>query len=48
LEDRINAVRADKKIKISVVMTRNEVAAVLSLMAGPPQLVAKGFGYHWT
>jgi site-specific recombinase XerD len=34
-------VRADKKINVSVVMTREEVAAVLSLMDGTAQLVAK-------
>jgi len=37
----INAVRADKKVNVPVVMTRDAVAAVLSLMAGTPQLVAK-------
>jgi integron integrase len=41
LEDRINAVRADKKVTVPVVMTRDEVATVLSLMSGTPQLVAK-------
>ena len=41
LEDRINAVHADKKINVPVVMTRDEVATVLSLMEGTPQLVAK-------
>ena len=41
LEDRMNAVRADKKVNVPVVMTRDEVATVLSLMAGTPQLVAK-------
>jgi integron integrase len=41
LEGRINAVRADKKINVPVVMTRDEVAAILSLMEGTPQLVAK-------
>src|SRR5207244_10942908 len=41
LEDRMNAVRADKKVTVPVVMTRDEVATVLSLMAGTPQLVAK-------
>jgi integron integrase len=41
LEGRINAVRADKKINVPVVMTRDEVAAVLVLMDGTPQLVAK-------
>jgi site-specific recombinase XerD len=36
----INAVRADKKITVPVVMTREEVA-VLSLMDGTAQVVAK-------
>jgi integron integrase len=41
LEGRITAVRADKKIHVPVVMTREEVAAVLSLLDGTAQLVAK-------
>jgi integron integrase len=41
MERRIDAVRADKKINVPVVMTREEVASVLSLMDGIPQLVAK-------
>src|SRR5262245_33616949 len=41
LEGSINAVRADKKINVPVVMTRDEVAAVLVLMDRTPQLVAK-------
>jgi integrase len=41
LEDRINAVRADKKVNVPVVMTRDEVATVLSLMEGTPPRVAK-------
>jgi integron integrase len=41
LPDSINAVRAAKKINVPVVMTREEVAAVLSLMDGTTQLVAK-------
>ncbi|MGH8058175.1 MAG: integron integrase [Candidatus Entotheonellia bacterium] len=41
LEGRINAVRADKKINVPVVMTRAEVAAIISLMDGTAQLVAK-------
>ena len=36
LGGRIDAVRADKKLNVPVVMTRDEVAAVLSLMDGPP------------
>jgi integron integrase len=42
LEDRINAIRADKKVNVpAVVMTRDEVATVLALMEGTPQLAAK-------
>lgn len=41
LHGSINAVRADKKINVPVVMTREEVAAVLSLMGGTAQLVVK-------
>ena len=40
LQGSINAVRADKKIIVPVVMTREEVAAVLSLLDGTAQLVA--------
>src|SRR6266516_4071730 len=41
LQGSIDAVRAAKKINVPVVMTREEVAAVLSLMDGTAQLVAK-------
>jgi integron integrase len=41
LSGSINAVRADKKINVPVVMTREEVAAVISLMDGTAQVVAK-------
>ncbi len=41
LQGRIHAVRADKKITVPVVMTREEVAAVISLLDGPAQRVAK-------
>jgi site-specific recombinase XerD len=41
LPGRINAVRADKKISVPVVMTREAVAAVISLMDGTAQVVAK-------
>jgi integron integrase len=41
LQGRINAVRADKKINVPVVMTREEVAAVRSLMDGTAQVAAK-------
>lgn len=41
LDDEINAVRAAKKVNVPVVMTREEVAKVIALMAGTPQLVTK-------
>jgi integrase len=41
LPDRINATRASNKINVPVVMTREEVAAVLALMDGTAQRVAK-------
>jgi integrase len=41
LQGRINAVRASKKINVPVVMTREEVASVISLLDGTAQLVAK-------
>jgi integron integrase len=41
LDGRIDAVRADQKSRVPVVMTREEVGAVLSLMDGTAQLVAK-------
>jgi hypothetical protein len=40
MEGSINAMRADKNINVPVVMVRDEVAAVLSLMNGTVQLVA--------
>lgn len=41
LEGGIDAVRAHRRTTVPVVMTREEVAAVLSLMKGTTQLVAK-------
>lgn len=41
LQGSIDAVRADQKVHVPVVMTREEVAAVLALMDGTAQLVAK-------
>jgi site-specific recombinase XerD len=41
LQGSINAVRADKKLNVPVVMTREEVAAVISLLDGTAQVVAK-------
>jgi integrase len=40
MEGRINAVRADKKITVPVVMTREAVATVISLLDGTAPLVA--------
>ena len=37
LDEAINAVRADKKINVPVVMTREEVAAVISCSTEPPR-----------
>jgi site-specific recombinase XerD len=37
----IDAIRAQKKRNVPVVMTREEVSAVISVMDGTPQLVAK-------
>jgi hypothetical protein len=44
LSGNINAVHADKRGIVPVVMTHQEVAAVLSLMNGTIQLVAKLLG----
>src|SRR5918992_1505209 len=41
LQGSINAVRADRKINVPVVMTREEVAAIISLMDGTAQMVAE-------
>lgn len=41
LNQEISAIRAKGKITIPVVMTREEVTGVLSLMTGTPQLIAK-------
>jgi len=41
LQDSINAVRADKKINVPCVMTRRRSRAVISLMDGTAQVVAK-------
>lgn len=41
MDGSINAVRADRKANVPVLMTREEVAAVISLMNGTPQLVTK-------
>ncbi len=41
LRDEINAVRAPKRLNVPVVMSREEVRAVITLMQGTPQLIAK-------
>lgn len=41
LEGRISAIRAAKKVRVPVVMTREEVATTIALMNSTPQLVAK-------
>lgn len=41
LGEGINAVRSTQKINVPVVMSRDEVAAVLTFMTGVPQLVSK-------
>jgi len=41
LDQEINAVRASRNIKIPVVMTKEEVAQIITLMEGVPQLVVK-------
>jgi integron integrase len=41
MDGSIDAIRADRKVNIPVVMTREEVAGVLTLLNGTPQLVAK-------
>ena len=41
LRDDINAVRAPKRLNVPVVMSREEVRAIITLMQGTPQLIAK-------
>lgn len=41
LDKEINAVRADRKVNVPVVLTREEVSRVLAIMDGVPQLVVK-------
>jgi integron integrase len=41
LDKKINAVRARKKINVPVVMSREEVAKIIALMSGVPQLAVK-------
>jgi len=41
LAGRIDALRAERKVPVPVVLTRDEVASVISLLEGTPQLVVK-------
>jgi integron integrase len=41
LEGKIDALRAERKVPVPVVLTRDEVASVISLLEGTPQLVVK-------
>lgn len=41
LQEEINAVRAARKTNLPVVMTRNEVRSIISIMEGVPQLIVK-------
>lgn len=41
LEGKIDALRAEAKVHVPVVLTREEVASVISLLEGTPQLVVK-------
>lgn len=41
LNETINAVRADRKVNVPVVLTREEVVKVISFMEGVPQLIVK-------
>ncbi len=41
LDEKINAVRADKKVNLPVVLTREEVAKVIPLIGGASQLIVR-------
>jgi hypothetical protein len=41
LDQKIDAVRAERKQNVPVVMTREEVSKVVSLLEGVPQLIVK-------
>jgi site-specific recombinase XerD len=41
LDERIDAVRAERKVNVPVVLTREEVSRVLAVMEGVPQLLVK-------
>ncbi len=44
LNEKIDAVRADRKVNLPVVLTRDEVAKVVALLEGDPQLIVKLLG----
>ena len=41
LDEKINAVRAERKVNLPVVMAREEVARIIPLLQGEPQLIVK-------
>ena len=41
LDELIDAVRAERKVNVPVVLTREEVSGVISVMEGVPQLIVK-------
>jgi integrase len=41
LDQKINAVRADRKVNVPVVLTRNEVSRVIAIMGGVPPWIVK-------
>ena len=41
LDEKIDAVRAERKVNVPVVMTKDEVSRVISLMEGVPQLIVE-------
>ena len=41
LDERIDAVRAERKANVPVVLTREEVSRVIAVMEGVPQLIVK-------
>jgi len=44
LDGQIDAIRADRKVRVPVVLTPEEVSKVISLMEGVPQLIVKLLG----
>jgi len=41
LDEKINAIRAERKVNLPVVLTREEVGRVMPLLEGEPQLIVK-------